>query len=104
MTASPARGRVLRIDLLLTGIFNVLALLVLVRDTPVVFTVFMFLGLMLFVVAMILLLGAVVADLEEIALAVARDPRLRLSPAPTLPRGPSENEANESLPTMASVF
>jgi preprotein translocase subunit SecF len=61
---SLARVRVLRIALLLTGIFNVLALLVFLRDTPVVFTVFMFLGLMLFVVSTILLLGAVLADLR----------------------------------------
>jgi hypothetical protein len=64
MTEQPARVRVLRIALLLTAVFNVLALLVFVRGTPVVFTVFMFLGQPLFAVALILLLGAVLADLR----------------------------------------
>jgi hypothetical protein len=64
MTEPTARARVLRIALLLTAVFNVLALLVLLRATPTGFAVFMFLGQPLLVVAMILLLGAVLADLR----------------------------------------
>jgi hypothetical protein len=60
----PARARVLRIALLLTAVFNILALLVLLRGTPSGFAVFMFLGQPLLVVAVILLLGAVLADLR----------------------------------------
>jgi len=37
---------------------------VLVRGTPIVFTVFMFVGEALFLVSLILLLGAVLADLR----------------------------------------
>jgi hypothetical protein len=64
MTEQPARARVLRIALLLTAVFNVLALLVFLHGPPVVFTVFMFLGQTLFGVALILLLGAMLADLR----------------------------------------
>jgi hypothetical protein len=55
----------LQIAIVLTAIFNVLALLVLVwRDTPIAFTVFMFVGETLFAVALVLLLGAMLADLR----------------------------------------
>jgi hypothetical protein len=64
MTARPARVRVLQIALLLTIVFNLLALLVLVRATPIVFTLFMFVGQPLFAVALIALVGAIVADLR----------------------------------------
>lgn len=64
MTEQPARVRILRIAIILTGVFNLLALLVLVRFTPISFTVFMFLGETLFVVAVVLLLGSVLADLR----------------------------------------
>ena len=60
----PARLRVLRTCVLLAALFNLLALVVLFRHTPIVFTVFMFLGQPLFVVALFLLLGAVLADLK----------------------------------------
>jgi hypothetical protein len=56
--------RVLQIALLLTIVFNLLALLVLVRATPIVFTLFMFVGQPLFMVALIALVGAIVADLR----------------------------------------
>jgi hypothetical protein len=64
MTARPKRVRVLQLALLLTAVFDLLALLVLVRTTPLVFTLFMFIGQPLFVVALIALGGAVVADLR----------------------------------------
>jgi hypothetical protein len=64
MTGEPARVRGLRIALVLTAVFDVLALLLFARATPTVFTVFMFVGQPLFAVAMVLLLGAVLADLR----------------------------------------
>jgi len=64
MTARPKRVRVLQLALLLTAVFDLLALLVLVRTTPLVFTLFMFIGQPLFVLALIALGGAVVADLR----------------------------------------
>jgi len=64
MTARPKRVRVLQLALVLTALFNLLALLVLVRTTPMIFTLFMFVGQPLFVVALIALGGAVVADLR----------------------------------------
>ena len=64
MTEPTARARVLRIALLLTGVFNILALVVLLRTTPTGFAVFMFLGQPLMIVAVILLLGVVLADLR----------------------------------------
>jgi hypothetical protein len=64
VSPQPARVRALRIALVLTAIFNVLALLVFVRGTPVFFAVFMFVGETLFVVAVILLLASVVVELR----------------------------------------
>jgi hypothetical protein len=64
MTTQPARVRVLRLAVLLTALFVVMALVVLVRDTPIAFSVFMFVGQPLFLVALALLLGAVLADLR----------------------------------------
>jgi hypothetical protein len=56
--------RLLRIAIVLAAIFNVLALIVMVRTTPIAFTLFMFVGQPLFVIAFVLLLGAVLADLK----------------------------------------
>ena len=64
MTPPLARGRLLRIALLLTMVFDLLALLVFARGSPRVFTVFMFFGPTMFVGALLLLAGAVVADLR----------------------------------------
>jgi hypothetical protein len=64
MTGRPTRVRVLQLAVVLTVVFNLLALLVLLRSTPVIFTAFMFLGQPLFVVTLILLVGAVLADLR----------------------------------------
>ncbi|HEX3177967.1 MAG TPA: hypothetical protein VHZ49_14905 [Methylomirabilota bacterium] len=57
-------ARVLRLAIVLTLVFNVLALLVMVHTTPIVFTLFMFGAQPLFVIAVVLLIGAVVADLR----------------------------------------
>jgi hypothetical protein len=64
MSPSPPRIRALKLAMVLTAVFNVLGLCVLVRGTPRVFTVFMFVGESLFVVAVVLLVAAVVADLR----------------------------------------
>jgi hypothetical protein len=56
--------RVLRIAIVLVALFNLLALLVMVHTTPIAFTLFMFLGQPLFLVAFVLLIGAVLADLK----------------------------------------
>jgi hypothetical protein len=56
--------RLLRIAIVLIALFNVLALLVMVHTTPIVFTLFMFIGQPLFVLAFVLLIGAVLADLR----------------------------------------
>jgi hypothetical protein len=62
--SAPPRFQVLRLAIVLTIIFNLLALLVLVRGTPILVTVYMFVGQPLFIVALILLSGAVLADLK----------------------------------------
>jgi hypothetical protein len=64
MTPQPTRIRLLRTAIVLTALFTVLALAMLIRDTPIGFALFMFLGQPLFVVALILLVGAVLADLR----------------------------------------
>jgi hypothetical protein len=56
--------RILRIAIVLAALFNLLALLVMVHTTPIVFTLFMFIGQPLFVLALVLLVGAVLADLK----------------------------------------
>ena len=64
MNERPARVHVLQLAIVLTAVFDLLSLLVLWHSTPVVFTVFMFVGQPLFGVALILLVGAVLADLR----------------------------------------
>jgi len=56
--------RLLRVAIVLAAIFNLLALIVMVHTTPIAFTLFMFVGQPLFVIAFVLLLGAVLADLR----------------------------------------
>jgi hypothetical protein len=65
MTPQPTRIRLLRIAIVLTALFTVLALAMLIRDTPIGFTLFMFLGQPLFAVALVLLVGAILADLRN---------------------------------------
>ena len=50
--------RLLRVAIVLAAIFNLLALIVMVHTTPIAFTLFMFVGQPLFVIAFVLLLGA----------------------------------------------
>ena len=59
----PRRG--FQIAIVLTLLFNLLALLVMIHTTPILFTLFMFVGQPLFILALALLVGAVVADLRE---------------------------------------
>ena len=56
--------RLLRVAIVLIALFNLLALLVMVHTTPIVFTLFMFVGQPIFVLAFVLLLGAILADLK----------------------------------------
>jgi hypothetical protein len=60
----PGRLRLLRITIVLALVFNAMALLVLVRATPIIFTLFMFLAQPLFAAALILLASAVAAELR----------------------------------------
>ena len=64
MTPQPTRIRLLRIAIVLVALFAVMALAMLIRDSPIGFTLFMFLGQPLFVIALVLLVGAVLADLR----------------------------------------
>jgi hypothetical protein len=54
----------LRIAIVLVLVFNLMALVVLIRENPIAFTLFMFLGQPLFAVALVLLFGALVAELR----------------------------------------
>jgi hypothetical protein len=58
------RPRILRIAMILVLVFNLMALVVLIRENPIAFTLFMFLGQPLFAVALILLVGALLAELR----------------------------------------
>ena len=64
MTPEPTRIRLLRVAIVLAALFTVMALAMLIRDTPIGFTLFMFLGQPLFLIALVLLVGAVLADLN----------------------------------------
>jgi hypothetical protein len=64
MTPEPPRIRALKLAIVLTALFNLFGLLVLLRGTPRVFTLFMFVGQPLFVVAVIVLIAAVLSDLR----------------------------------------
>lgn len=61
----PRRGlQLLRVAIVLALVFNLLALVVLIRATPIAFTLFMFLAQPLMVVSLILLVVAVMAELR----------------------------------------
>jgi hypothetical protein len=64
MTGSGGRPRILRIAIVLALVFNLMALVVLIRATPIAFTLFMFLAQPLFAIALVLLFGALVAELR----------------------------------------
>jgi len=64
VTAPSRSPRVLRIAMILVLVFNLMALVVLIRENPIAFTLFMFLGQPLFAIALILLVGALLAELR----------------------------------------
>ena len=64
MTATSTRVRVLRIAVVLAALFELFALTVLIAFTPIRFTLFMLFGELLLAVAVLLLVGAIVADLR----------------------------------------
>jgi hypothetical protein len=64
MKLTPVPPRVLKVAILLAMVFDVLALLVMVDTTPIMFTLFMFIGQPLFAMAIVLLLAAQLIDLR----------------------------------------
>ncbi len=64
MSPAPARIRLLQTAVVLAAVFTVLALAMLIRDTPIGFSLFMFVGQPLFVVAVVLVVGAFLAELR----------------------------------------
>lgn len=64
MTDLRRRLHLLRVAIVLALVFDLVCLVVLVRATPIAFTVFMFLGQPLFTGALILLVVAVLAELR----------------------------------------
>jgi hypothetical protein len=64
MRPDAPRVRALKVAIVLTALFNLLGLLVLLRGTPRVFTLFMFVGQPLFVIAVIVLVVVVLSDLR----------------------------------------
>jgi len=59
------RLQLLRVTIVLALVFNLTALFVLIRATPIAFTAFMFLAQPLFAVALILLVVAALAELRS---------------------------------------
>jgi len=64
MTGRFTRVRVLQLAILLTAAFDLMALVVLARNRPIAFAIFMFLGQPLFLAALVILVGSVRADLR----------------------------------------
>jgi len=64
VTEPGQRIYLLRVAIVLALVFNVMALVVLIRPTPIAFTLFMFLAQPLMAVALFLLVIAVVAELR----------------------------------------
>lgn len=64
MNDAPRRLRLVHVAIILAIMFNLMALLVLVRPTRIIFTLFMFLAQPLFAAALVLLGGAVLAGLR----------------------------------------
>jgi hypothetical protein len=64
MNLTPISPRALKIAILLTVVFDVFAILVMVNTSPIMFTLFMFVGQPLFAVALVLLLAAQLIDLR----------------------------------------
>ena len=64
MRINPTSPRSLRIAIVLAVVFDVFAILVMVDTSPIMFTLFMFVGQPLFAVALVLLLAAQLVDLR----------------------------------------
>ena len=64
MTEPRRALQLLRVAIVLALVFNLVALVVLIRPTPIAFTLFMFLAQPLMAVALVLLVVAVVAALR----------------------------------------
>jgi len=64
VTEPGRRLHLLRVAIVLALVFNLMALVVLIRATPIAFTVFMFLAQPLFALALILLVIAALAELR----------------------------------------
>lgn len=65
MTAASRSPRILRIAMILVLVFNLMALVVLIRENPIAFTLFMFVGQPLLAVALLLIIGALLAELRS---------------------------------------
>ena len=65
MTDPGRRLQLLRVTIVLALVFNLTALFVLIRATPIAFTAFMFLAQPLFAVALIILVVAALAELRS---------------------------------------
>jgi hypothetical protein len=64
--SAPSRSPwVLRIAIILVLVFNLMALVVLTRENPIAFTLFMFVAQPLFALALILVIGALLAELRS---------------------------------------
>jgi len=64
MTPTPISPRALRIAIVLAVMFDVFAILLMVHTTPIMFTLFMFLGQPLFAMAVLCLLAAQLIELR----------------------------------------
>jgi hypothetical protein len=64
VTAARRSPWILPIAMILVLVFDLMALVVLIRENPIAFTLFMFVGQPLFAVALILLFGALVAEVR----------------------------------------
>jgi hypothetical protein len=58
------RVGLLKLAIILTAVFDVMALLVLARNRPIAFAIFLFLGQPLFLASLVILVGGVLADLR----------------------------------------
>ena len=65
MSAPSRSSRILRIAIILVLVFNLMALVVLIRENPIAFTLFMFVAQPLFALAVIILIGVLLAELRS---------------------------------------
>ena len=72
MSGTPWRLRLMRLAVVLMVVFDLMALAVLVRLTPIAFTLFMFLAQPLFVVALLVLAGGLLTEVRALRALRAR--------------------------------